>query len=248
MPFTPAHAAIVLPFLRMDRRYVSATALVVGSVSPDFEYFFKMGVDSHFSHTLWGILLFDVPVVIVLSIIFHDVVKANLLKNLPGFLQVRLSAMRDLDFKSHLKKYPIAFVVSAALGAGSHIFWDGFTHASGFFVRHLSFYEGTVFPFMGAKYPLYYALQYFSTWIGLTVLAIYLALMPRNNDGLYYRSSLIYWIVIFCITIIVVALRFAIKSSDYSIGNFIVTIISGLCIALIIAGLMKFRNDLAAYM
>ena len=56
MPFTPAHPAIVLPLIRS--RYFSATGLIIGSLSPDFEYFFKMSVDSIYSHSKGGIILF----------------------------------------------------------------------------------------------------------------------------------------------------------------------------------------------
>ena len=87
MPFTPAHTAIILPLLRFDNRYVSSTALIIGSMAPDFEYFLKFSVDSKFSHTWSGVLYFDIPVVIFLALIFHGVVKNNLIHNLPRWLQ-----------------------------------------------------------------------------------------------------------------------------------------------------------------
>ncbi|SEF46838.1 protein of unknown function [Flavobacterium urumqiense] len=40
MPFTFSHPAIILPFLKNKK--LSATALIIGSMSPDFEYFFRM--------------------------------------------------------------------------------------------------------------------------------------------------------------------------------------------------------------
>ncbi len=49
MPFTFSHPAIVLPFLK--KKHFSATALVVGTMSPDLEYFFRMKIQSEISHT-----------------------------------------------------------------------------------------------------------------------------------------------------------------------------------------------------
>ena len=98
MPFTPAHPAIVLPFLKIKPERVSATALVIGSIAPDFEYFFKMSVSGQHSHTLLGILYFDIPVTIGLAFLFHGVVKRNLIANLPAFFQYRFQPILQLEF------------------------------------------------------------------------------------------------------------------------------------------------------
>ena len=246
MPFTPAHTAIVLPFINVSR-IVSGTALVIGSMAPDFEYFFKMGVDSHFSHSLPGVIWFDVPVVLLLALAFHKIAKNNLIRNLPAFLQARFYPLLTFDFVSALRKHPVVFVICAALGALSHIFWDGFTHGDGYFVKNLSFYKGAYVPFYGVNYPLWYALQHISTFVGLTIVSFYVAFMKPHRHGVVYQISWRYWVYLFLIAGVSVALRFLIKSSDYNIGNFIVTVISGFCIALIVTGLMRFKNDLVKY-
>src|SRR5688572_23246956 len=102
MPFTPAHPAIVLPFIKW--RYFSATGLIIGSLSPDFEYFFKMSVNSLYSHSKAGLFFFDLPVTLVLSILFHQLVKANFIGNLPAFLQARFQDALRLDFLSYLRR------------------------------------------------------------------------------------------------------------------------------------------------
>jgi hypothetical protein len=83
MPFTPAHSAIVLPFVRINPKYVSATGLIIGSLTPDFEYFFKMSVNGVHGHTLPGLLYFDLPVATALALVFHLVVKRNFINNVP---------------------------------------------------------------------------------------------------------------------------------------------------------------------
>src|SRR5687767_3554001 len=126
MPFTPAHPAVVLPLLRS--KWLSATGLIMGSVAPDFEYFFKLSVSSLHSHTLPGLLYFDLPVTLLLSIAFHQVVKQNLIRNTPAFLQRRFQDTLDFDFIRFLTNHWLIFTVSAIIGSASHIFWDGFTH------------------------------------------------------------------------------------------------------------------------
>src|SRR5688572_28164127 len=155
MPFTPAHPAIILPFIRS--RYFSATGLIAGSMSPDFEYFFKMSVSSMHSHTVAGLFYFDLPVTILISLVFHLVVKKNLIYNLPLFLQKKIQALLEIDFIKYLREHAWIFVISALLGAASHILWDSFTHNNSFFVRTLPFYKGTHVPLGGARYPLWYA-------------------------------------------------------------------------------------------
>jgi len=240
MPFTPAHSAIVLPLLRS--RYCSATGLIVGSIAPDFEYFFKLSVSSVHSHTLAGIFYFDIPVVVFLSLIFHQVVKKNLIMNLPIFLQVRFQDTLLLDFRKYMSRHYVVFLISAGVGAASHIFWDAFTHESGFFVRNLPVYDDTVVPYDGARYPLFYALQHISTVVGLLVLAAYIICKKAPATSTVSKPNILYWVLIVVISLLVVGLRFAVKSSDYIIGNLVVSSITGVCVAFILCGFITFKN------
>jgi hypothetical protein len=240
MPFTPAHPAIVLPFLNW--RKLSATALVIGSMSPDFEYFFKLSVNSTHSHTVGGIFYFDLPVVIVLSVVFHLLVKQNLFANLPVFFQLRFHDARSFDLIPYLRKHPTQFLVSAILGAASHLFWDSFTHNSGYFARNLWFYKGTAIPFDGVNYPLFYALQHISTIVGLISIACYIYFREPQQHTVITRPSIAYWLLLLLITAAIVLIRFAIYPDDYNLGNVVVSSISGLCLALIINGMFRFRS------
>ncbi|MEJ7645784.1 MAG: DUF4184 family protein [Chryseolinea sp.] len=239
MPFTAAHPAIVLPFLNV--RYFSATALVIGSISPDFEYFFQMAVNSRHSHALTGVLYFDLPVTFFLGWIFHHVVKKNFIGNLPLFFQRRLQELLHLKTSSVIFKRPILFAFSAIIGAASHIFWDGFTHTDTYFTNTLPFYHGAFFPFNGVRYPLYYALQHISTYIGLIFITFYLIRLKPSTNATIQRPQLWYWVMLLTITAVAVCLRFAVRNSDLEIGNFVVTVISGLCLAVTICGLIKIK-------
>jgi hypothetical protein len=236
MPFTPAHTAIVIPFLRS--RHVSATALLIGAMAPDFEYFLKMSVDGVHGHTVGGLLYFDLPVTIALSFGFHLIVKKNLITSLPGFLQRRFAEALLFDFANGFKVRPFIFVLSAIAGSATHVIWDGFTHGNGFFVGRFSFYDGAYFPFQGVDYPLWYALQYISTFTGLFVIIVAIA-FKRPTDLSPIRVSTTYWFTFVAVTAAVVGIRFLIYSADYNLGNLVVCSITGICIALIVCGFLK---------
>lgn len=239
MPFTPAHPALVLPLLK--KRGLSALGLVVGSLAPDFEYFFKLKVNSHHSHTLAGLFYFDVPVTFLLSWLFIRFVRTNFVANLPPFFQRRFQPIMTLEVRSVLIDRWFIFLVSALLGSLSHLFWDGFTHNNTFFVRNLSFYEGAYVPYEGVKYPLWYALQHISSAVGLAIVLIYIVQLP-SSPGVVRRPTLAYWAMVAVITILVVFVRFRLWPDDLKEGNVVVSTISGMCCAVVIAGLINFNN------
>jgi hypothetical protein len=244
MPFTPAHPALLLPLLKLNPRYVSGTGLVAGAMSPDFEYFLKMSVESRFSHTVAGMFYFDLPVTFLLSVLFHSVVKFNLIGSMSAMLQSRFQQVLRFDFLSYVKKHPVAFACSALIGCASHIFWDSFTHAEGFFVTRLAFYEESYIPFDGVAYPLWYALQHISSFAGISAILIYIFLQKREPVRemiIIYRVK--YAIIVLTIIGAVIGFRFFVKPSDYDPGNLVVTAISGFCIAVVVAGRLKLKVD-----
>ncbi|MBT1701738.1 DUF4184 family protein [Chryseosolibacter indicus] len=237
MPFTPAHAAIVLPFVRKNASYLSATALIIGSFAPDFEYFFNFTIRKVHGHTVAGLLYFDLPTVILLSFLFHVVVKKNLLNNLPIFFQERFQPMLHHNFIAYFKSNWMLFSVSAIIGSASHIFWDSFTHANGFFVRHLPWiYENTRIPFRGVNYTLWYALQNLSTVVGLLIIIVFIRNMPVSKSYLT-KPDWRYWFWTVIIIAIVTSVRFAIKSYNGNPVIVIITLISACCIAFVLMGL-----------
>lgn len=236
MPFTPAHPAIVLPLLRL--RQFSATGLVAGAVSPDFEYFFKASVNGVHGHTLTGILYFDLPVGMLLGLLFHGLVKRNLLSNLPHFMQSRVAELAALDFYQHLKQEWFVVGYSVVLGAATHIFWDSFTHNGAFFVSYFEVYKKVHVPFQGVNYPLFYALQHISTFIGLASVGLYIVKLPAVKSKTTV-PNLVYWFFVIGLSGFLFALRFIWLPEHFNLGNAVVTSISAACISLIAAGFFK---------
>lgn len=240
MPFTPAHPAIVLPFLKS--RYVSATGLIIGSLAPDFEYFFKMRTAGEHGHTIAGLFYFDLPVVVVLAFLFHQVVKRNFISNLPLFLQRRLQDVVRFDFIGYVRNNPLVFLLSGLLGSASHLFWDSFTHGYGYFVKTLWFYEDVYYSFNGATYPLFYVLQYVSSGIGLFFVGVYVLKRRSIHADRVSSPSALYWLAFFTISALVVWARFIVRPNDYSLANLVVSIISALCLASVTCGLSFYRR------
>lgn len=96
MPFTISHPAIVLPLTFLPRQWFSLTGLVIGSLTPDFEYFLRMRIKSNYSHTLDGLFWFDLPLGLLLAFLFHNVVRDSLFDNLPISLKSIFFAFRQI--------------------------------------------------------------------------------------------------------------------------------------------------------
>jgi Domain of unknown function (DUF4184) len=240
MPFTPAHPAIVLPLLRSG--YLSATGLIVGSIVPDFEYFIRMNDTSVHGHTLAGVFYFDLPVACLIAFIFHRFVKINLINNLPFFFQRKFNDLKQFKFEEYFRKHWGIFLISILIGSSSHLFWDSFTHANRFFVRNISYYNEVIVPFDGARYPLYYALQLLSSWIGLTIVSLYILALKPDEQTQPVKPKLLYWLVLIVVTLLVLFFRFYWLADAFNFVRGVICSISGFCIALFIAGQIRFDN------
>jgi hypothetical protein len=174
MPFTLSHPAIILPLYRL--RYLDFTALAVGSMAPDLEYFFRPQALSVWGHSPVGLLFFNLPLTIVVALLFHQIIKPALIPQLPAPYDHYYSAARYQSWITTPASY-WKIPLSAIIGAASHVLWDSFTHRSGFFVNQLPLLKSS-FPIANLNLPIYTLLQYGFSLIGLLTIAgaIWLAL------------------------------------------------------------------------
>jgi len=235
MPFTFAHPAVVLPLLK--KKYFSATALIAGSIAPDFEYFLKMETGSEHSHTLAGMVYFDLPVCFLLAFVFHQVIRKGLIENLPGFVQSRVQSLRCFNFLDNVKCHYWVFIYSALLGSATHLLWDSFTHGRGFMVKQFPVFASMRFPFGGVQYPLWYALQNISSVVGLSIILIFFFTMKKSNTEIV-KPNMGYWLSIFLVTAIALLLRYCL-GEPMKLGSFIVSLTAALLFALVIIGLVQ---------
>ncbi|MBA0882803.1 DUF4184 family protein [Flavobacterium undicola] len=233
MPFTFSHPAIILPFLK--NKSVSSTALIVGSMSPDLEYFFRMKIQSEIGHTFLGIFLIDFPLGFIIMILFHEIIKKPLIENTPEFFQKRLSGLKELNWIEHLKNNFITVLISFFLGAVSHVFWDSMTHWNGYLVNHFPFFNIEIY-----SIPLYKIIQHLSSIIGIGVISIYFIKMPIEKTNIK-KIDFNYWCLILLFSIVFVVVRFYFGTEFNKIGNAIVSVISSTIIAASLVGAL-FRN------
>ncbi|MCM3709552.1 DUF4184 family protein [Sporosarcina luteola] len=168
MPLTFAHPAAALPFSR-NSKYVNFLALVLGSMSPDFEYFLRGKPSGEIGHTFIGFVTLNLPVVSVVYLIYQAYIHRTLFEHLPFFLQETPSEKQD----SSKSLKAVVFLYSALFGMLTHVVWDSFTHINGFLVNKLSVLKNTLQVF-NYNIPVYKFLQHGSTFVGISAIGIYM--------------------------------------------------------------------------
>jgi hypothetical protein len=232
MPFTFSHPAIVLPLTFLPRQWFSLTGLVIGSLTPDFEYFLRMRIKSNYSHTIDGLFWFDLPLGLLLALIFHNIVRDSLFDNFPSILKSRFLAFRQFDWNDHFKRKWFVVTISILIGAASHIFWDSFTHDHGYFVQTIPALQNSL-NFFGGQIPILKILQHSSTFIGGLVIAYAIYKLPSNNIEKEIINSK-YWTILVTLTLIIIAVRLLSGLELKQYGKLIVTAISAGLISLIL--------------
>ncbi|MBS7255562.1 DUF4184 family protein [Flavobacterium branchiicola] len=236
MPFTFSHPAIILPLHYFPKKWFSLTGLIIGSLTPDFEYFIRMKVKSIYSHTLLGVFWFDLPLAILLAFIFHNIIRNGLFSNLPEILQSRIKIFTEFDWNFYFKKNWFIVLLSTLLGIISHLFWDAFTHNHGYFVCQISALKNTI-SLYGNEIPFWKAAQHLSTFLGGILIIVAILKLPKSTISTSTISKK-YWTVVFITTALVTTIRFSPSFDIKAIGNIIVSMISAFMIALILSPLI----------
>jgi hypothetical protein len=164
VPFTLSHPAAVLPLRRPLARYAVLSALVVGSMAPDFVYYVGMQGARQYTHSLASIAWFSIPAGWLAYLGFQLLLRGPAVFLLPDPLRARL------DPRPHIARFwPVT--VSLAVGAFTHVVWDALTHRPGILVRHLPFLREGLGTLWGQPILSYRVLQNGSTLLGGAVVA-----------------------------------------------------------------------------
>ncbi len=164
VPFPLAHPAAVLPLKRCCPRPLSFSALVIGSLSPDFGYCFGPLKIEDFSHSALGTVCFCLPIGLVALWAFQHLGGGSLRAN-PKTATVeplRLTLPPVLAWAA----------VSLLVGAWTHLLWDGFTHKEGWFVTHIPVLRMPLTTFMGRTVRVFSVLWYLCSFAGVGVLYV----------------------------------------------------------------------------
>ena len=168
MPFTLSHAVAVIPLYKYLGKYTAFSALIIGSMVPDFAYLTPFLVDQRMdSHSLIGLYLFGIPMGLTVYFIYHFFMAPVIVSILPKALQ------KHLDDDLFNGKIPdinsFTLVFSLMLGGLTHIFWDFFTHYSGI-PQFVSWMDIPLSTIDGYDIMPYRVLQHFSSVFGLSLL------------------------------------------------------------------------------
>jgi hypothetical protein len=164
MPFTVSHAAAVLPLHQLGKHKLPLSALMVGSMAPDFGYFFSNDASRALTHSIPGLFMFALPAglsVWLFYVAFMEKATITLLSDRWHTRFARTGAITS----SLVARASVAVV----LGAITHLLWDGFTHR-GTFATDL--FPALLGPTPGIGWmPVHHFLHGLSSVVGLALLA-----------------------------------------------------------------------------
>ncbi|MFJ5800254.1 DUF4184 family protein [Streptomyces decoyicus] len=190
MPFTLSHAAAVLPAIRRTgaaRGPLVASALVAGSFAPDMTYYADSLVPGgmafgEVTHSLSGVLTVDVLVTVAL-VGGWLLVREPLTALLPGAWRGPVHTfVRGRPWRPRGPRELAAlvgwFLVSAVLGAATHVVWDAFTHPGRWGTRLVPGLDRVV-----GGLPVHTYVQYGTSALALAAMGAFVWQVLRGRGG-----------------------------------------------------------------
>lgn len=169
MPFTLAHPAAAVPLRRALGRKAVFSALVIGSMVPDFWYFAPFALTRADTHSVAGLFWFCVPAGVLVYLAYHAIVKVPLFELLPEGLARRLAA-GPAGAPGFPRAPAFIVVANLFLGALTHLAWDALTH-EGVVVDRVPLLRAPLFSIGAYEAYGYSVLQHASTVAALALLA-----------------------------------------------------------------------------
>ena len=164
MPFTVAHAAAVLPL--NHKHQLPMAALMIGSMAPDFGYFFSHEISRALTHSFAGLFLFALPAGLSVWLFYVAILEKATITLLSDRWHTRFAHTEPFTW-SLIARACVAIV----LGAATHVLWDAFTHR-GTFVTNA--FPALLGPTPGFSWlPIYHLLHGLSSVVGLGLLAFW---------------------------------------------------------------------------
>ena len=246
MPFTLAHPAAVLPLIAKRRKWLDVTALILGSMAPDFEYFIRFKPQAVVGHTFFGFFYFNLPLVLLGAYLWHFLMKEPLIVSLPLKMKRYATVLLCETWGLHSIKELLVFAYSAIIGMITHVFWDGFTHVNAYFVARIPLLHRTVhLPFFDVA--VFQILQQASTLIGFAALLWFLHRSAKQGgpepSDIKKGYKIAYWLGAILIAAAVLLIRIC-TLGQFEMryyGVYIVSFLSGLLIGLFIVSFCFLR-------
>ena len=168
MPFTVSHAAAALP---IRGRWLSTSALVIGTVTPDVPLFLPLlPYTTDATHTLFATFVTNTVVGLALFVLWHGFFARPADWFAPSAVRSRLAPAHQPGLRVRLSS-PQKFagvIASLVIGGITHQVLDWFTHAGTPLTDRFAVFHTQV-----AGMPLHYFLQISLSVVGLVLLALW---------------------------------------------------------------------------
>jgi hypothetical protein len=191
MPFTLSHPAAVLPIARRLARWRLLSAVIIGSMVPDFGWVSPWGPSRPETHSAKALLIFCLPAGLAAYWLFQWTIKTPLVELLPPGAYARC---RDFALPARvgdLKQWALA-AGGVLFGAITHLIWDAFTHEGARGMRMIPELSDPVIKIGGHHLAGANLLENASSVIGLLVVIAFLvyALRPSRPADANARRRL----------------------------------------------------------
>lgn len=162
-------------------RFGVASALAIGTMAPDFIYFHWGFELRDLTHTLPALFWYCLPMGLLAYVLWHGILKRPLLALAPSALERRLRPIVTAPIPKGIAHW-IAVAISIVVGAATHLFWDGFTHAQDFGVRAFPVLATEPFSLGGYRIAVHKVFQHGSSAIGLLIIAVWALFALRRLE------------------------------------------------------------------
>jgi hypothetical protein len=178
MPFTLAHPAAVLPLRGF--RFLRMAPLVIGSMTPDVPGYLPLTADGRTmrlgleTHSFLGSYSVDLGLgaaLLAAAVLLREPLTVLL------SARARWLCLEALEPFRHRAREWLLAPIAIVVGVWTHLLWDSFTHPAGWAVRRIpALSEPVTIGWYSGE--IYHILQYLSSALGLTILAIWYRRLP----------------------------------------------------------------------
>src|ERR1700691_4288634 len=182
MPFTLSHTAAVLPFARPLARWRVLSAVLIGSMVPDFGLFlpWPWQPERFETHSALALLTFCLPVGLTTYWLFQYLIKTPVLELLPDGAHSRWQPFAA-PARIGTRRHWILAACGILAGAVTHLVWDGFTHEGARGVRMIPALDDPIVAIGGRELAAYRLMQGGGALMGLAVVLGFVASALRRG-------------------------------------------------------------------
>jgi hypothetical protein len=139
---------------------------MIGSMAPDFGYFFSLESSRLVTHSFTGLLTFSLPVGLCVWLFYVHILEKATITLLGDSWHTRFARTEPTTPRLILRA-----CAAIVIGAITHILWDSFTHRGTFATAAVPALLG---PMPGLRWmPIYHFLHGLSSVVGLVVLGLW---------------------------------------------------------------------------